>query len=77
MRGAINAGVQVARGEFLMRTDEHCMFDQGFDRKMIEACEPNSIITGVRYFLDPVKWERMDKRPCNLREISYQRQYEV
>ena len=63
MRGAINAGVQVARGEFLMRTDEHCMFDQGFDRKMIEACEPNSIITGVRYFLDPEKWERMDKDP--------------
>ena len=63
MRGAINAGVQVARGEFLMRTDEHCMFDQGFDRKMVEACEPNSIITGVRYFLDPVKWDRMDKDP--------------
>ena len=26
MRGAINAGVSISRGEFLMRTDEHCMF---------------------------------------------------
>lgn len=63
MRGAINAGVAVSRGEYIMRTDEHCMFDQGFDRKMVEACQPNWIMTGVRYFLDPVKWERMDLKP--------------
>lgn len=63
MRDAINAGVAVSRGEFIMRTDEHCMFDQGFDRKMVEVCQPNWIITGVRYFLDPVKWERMDLKP--------------
>lgn len=63
MRDAINAGVQVSRGEFIMRTDEHCMFDQGFDRKMVEACQSNWIMTGVRYFLDPVKWERMDLKP--------------
>jgi len=34
MRGAINAGVSVARGEFIMRTDEHCMFAKGFDMAM-------------------------------------------
>jgi glycosyltransferase involved in cell wall biosynthesis len=26
MRGAINAGVSVSRGKYIMRTDEHCMF---------------------------------------------------
>jgi glycosyltransferase involved in cell wall biosynthesis len=60
MRGAINAGIDIARGEFIMRTDEHCMFGKGFDRILIESCEPNWIMTARRYFLDPVKWELMD-----------------
>lgn len=60
MRGAINAGVSVARGEFLMRTDEHCAFAKGFDKAMTDVCKPNWIMTARRYFLDPVKWEVMD-----------------
>jgi len=60
MREAINTGVRVARGEFLMRTDEHCIFGKGYDRIMTESCEPNWIMTARRYFLDPVKWEVMD-----------------
>jgi hypothetical protein len=60
MRGAINAGVAIARGEFLMRVDEHQIFGQGYDRILTETCEPNWIVTPRRYFLDPVKWEVMD-----------------
>lgn len=60
MRGAINAGVQVARGEFLMRVDEHQVFGPGYDKILTETCEPNWIVTPRRYFLDPVKWEVMD-----------------
>src|SRR3990167_84849 len=60
MRGAINAGVDIAQGEFLMRTDEHCMFAEGFDKEITDVCQPNWIITARRYFLDPVKWEVMD-----------------
>jgi len=59
MRGAINAGVLVSRGEFLMRVDEHQMFGQGYDRKLTRDCKPNWIMTARRYFLDPVKWEVM------------------
>lgn len=59
MRGAINAGVSVARGEFLMRVDEHQMFGQGYDKILTESCQPNWIMTARRYFLDPVKWEVM------------------
>ena len=61
MRGAINAGVDIAQGEFLMRVDEHCMFAPGFDRIMTESCKPNWIMTARRYFLDPVKWEVMEE----------------
>lgn len=61
MRGAINAGVDISRGEFFMRLDEHCMFGKGYDRIMTESCQHNWIMTARRYFLDPVKWEVMDE----------------
>lgn len=60
MRGAINAGVEVARGEFLMRADEHILFAQGFDKAMVSVCQPNWIMTARRYFLDPKQWAVMD-----------------
>lgn len=63
MRGAINAGVQISRGEFIMRTDEHCMFAPGFDKAMTDACRPDWIMTARRFFLDPIKWEVMDDPP--------------
>jgi hypothetical protein len=63
MRGAINAGVSVARGEFICRADEHCMFAQGFDKIMTDSCESNWIMTSRRFFLDPIKWEVMEDQP--------------
>jgi GT2 family glycosyltransferase len=57
MRGAINAGVLVSQGEFIMRNDEHQMYGKGYDRILTETCEPNWIVTPRRYALDPVKWE--------------------
>jgi glycosyltransferase involved in cell wall biosynthesis len=69
MRAAINAGVSVARGEFICRTDEHCMFAQGFDRIMVESCRHNWIMTARRFFLDPVRWEVMQDHP----HVDYER----
>jgi len=60
MREAINAGVALSRGEFIMRTDEHCMFGEGFDVILTKDCQPDWIVTARRYFLDTVKWEVMD-----------------
>ena len=60
MRGAINAGVSISRGEYIMRTDEHCMFAKDFDKIVLKTIQPNWIVTMRRYFLDPVKWEVMD-----------------
>lgn len=61
MRGAINAGVAISRGKIFMRLDEHCMFGNGYDRILTDACEPNQIMTARRYFLDPVQWKVIDK----------------
>lgn len=65
MREAINAGVAIARGEYIMRTDEHCAFGRGFDIILTRDLEPNWIVTPRRYFLDPVKWEIMDIPPVD------------
>jgi glycosyltransferase involved in cell wall biosynthesis len=72
MRGAINAGVLVSSGEFIMRTDEHCMFAKGFDKAMTDVCQPNWIMTARRYYLDPVKWERMDIPPVDYERLTIQ-----
>ena len=63
MRGAINAGVLVSNGEYLMRVDEHQMFDKGYDRKILETIEDNWIVTPRRYCLDVEKWEIMKEIP--------------
>jgi glycosyltransferase involved in cell wall biosynthesis len=72
MRGAINAGVAVSRGEFIMRTDEHCVFGKGYDRILTETCEPNWIVTARRFFLDPVKWEVMNIPPVDYEKLVIQ-----
>lgn len=72
MRGAINAGVAIARGEFILRSDQHCAFAQGYDRVLTETCQPNWMMTATRYFLDPVKWEVMDIPPVNYEKLVIQ-----
>lgn len=63
MREGINHGVRMAKGEFIMRTDEHCMFDKGFDTKLTERFKDNWIVYPVRYYLDPVRWKVMALAP--------------
>lgn len=72
MREAINTGVLVSKGDFIMRVDEHCAFAKGYDRIMTESCQPNWIMTARRYFLDPVKWELMDLPPVDYEKLVVQ-----
>lgn len=69
MREAINTGVAAASGEYLMRSDEHCMFGPGYDRILLASIQPNWIVTPRRYKLDPVAWRRMDE----LGHIDYEK----
>ena len=69
MRRAINAGVAVARGEYIMRTDEHCMFAKGYDAVLTRDCKPNWIMTPRRFFLDVKKWEVMDISPVDYEKL--------
>ena len=72
MRGAINAGVSIAKGEYLLRSDQHCMFAKGYDKILTDTCEPNWIVTATRYFLDPVVWKVMDLPPVNYEKLVIQ-----
>jgi len=38
-RAATNLACKLARGKYVAKCDAHCAFDQGFDRKMLEAFE--------------------------------------
>ena len=57
MRGSINAGVAISRGEYLMILDEQCMVDQGFDVKLIADCEDDWVVIPRRKRLDADNWE--------------------
>jgi glycosyltransferase involved in cell wall biosynthesis len=67
LRGAMNAGVAIASGEFVMKVDAHCMFGPGYDTILADNCEPNWVAVPTRYRLEPESWTRYgppeDKRP--------------
>lgn len=64
MRGAINAASEIARGEYIMKIDEHCMVDQGYDVKLIADCEDDWVVIPRRYRLDADNWQIIeDGRP--------------
>src|SRR3990167_2790714 len=67
MREAINKGVALSKGEYIMKIDEHCACSEGFDLELIKNCDGNLVIP-LRKRLDPDKWENInDGRP----DISY------
>lgn len=72
MRDAINAGVLVSQGEYIMRTDEHCIFGKDYDRILVESCQPDWIMTARRYFLNPKEWKVMDIPPVDYERLTIQ-----
>ena len=44
MRASINAGVAISTGTHIMKIDEHCTVDQGYDVKLKADCEENWVV---------------------------------
>lgn len=63
MRAAINAGLEAATGDYVMKIDAHCTFGPGFDRIMLENCEEDSLLIPRRYSLDDINWLPMTRKP--------------
>ena len=65
MRNAINSGAAIAKGEYLMKIDAHCMMGDAFDELLKENCDFNWVVVPRRYPLDPERWvveERTDDK---------------
>jgi len=56
MRAAINAGANIAKGEYLMKADAHCMFQEGFDEILKADIQDNWVVIPGRHSLDPETW---------------------
>ncbi len=64
MRWGINAAVALAKGKYIMKTDDHCMFAPGFDKVLIENhLQDNWVQIPRRYSLNADKWEINHDRP--------------
>lgn len=63
MRETINRGMAIAKGEYVMKIDEHCMVSEGYDVDLIKDCN-GCLVVPRRKRLDPDKWENIeDGRP--------------
>lgn len=63
LRKGINACVAHAKGEYIMKTDDHCMFAEGFDVVLKEDHESGWVQIPRRYSLDAENWCINKERP--------------
>lgn len=56
LRYSVNLGVAASHGDYILKCDSHCMFDEGFDVKLLADIEDNWIVVPRRYKLDTGKW---------------------
>ncbi|TSC86277.1 MAG: Uncharacterized protein G01um101416_700 [Microgenomates group bacterium Gr01-1014_16] len=64
MRFGINAAAALAKGKYIMKTDDHCLFAPGFDKVLIDNhLEDNWVSVPRRYSLDAENWQINQTRP--------------
>lgn len=64
MRKAINDGIRLSKGEYIMKCDEHTMWDKGFDTKLKADCKDDWVVIPRRKRLDAENWTIInDGRP--------------
>lgn len=73
MREAINQGVILAKGEYILKLDGHCMFNGAFDRVLKADCEDDWVVVPRRKRLDPIRWEVIEdgRPPVDQMYLSY------
>ncbi len=63
LRDSVNSGVAISRGEYILKCDSHCIFDEGFDVKLLADIEDNWVVIPRRYKLDTDKWVICEDEP--------------
>jgi glycosyltransferase involved in cell wall biosynthesis len=63
MRGATNSGLAIATGDYVMKSDSHCLYAPGFDKVLTESCAEDWLMIPRRYSLNEKNWDRDITRP--------------
>ena len=66
----INALVNIASGQYIMKTDAHCMFGEGFDEILQVDCDYEWLAVPSRYQLLAETWER-GRGPIDYLYLTY------
>ncbi len=70
MRSAINDASIVAKGKYLLKTDSHCLFAEGFDEELIKDCDDDWVVIPRRYTFSSDSWERVPNTVVDYHYIS-------
>ena len=70
LRQGINNCAKLAKGEYILKCDDHCMFDKNFDQVLIQSHQPNWVQIPRRYALDAENW-KIEERTDNKYPIDY------
>lgn len=57
MRTGINSAAALAKGEYLMKLDGHCMVAEGYDEILKSDCADNWVVIPRRHRLDADNWK--------------------
>lgn len=60
MRASINHAAAIAKGDYLCKTDAHCMFAEGFDVTLLADIQEYQIVIPRRKRLDAENWAIQD-----------------
>lgn len=71
LRKAVNQGVALSRGDYIMKVDAHVMFSKGFNERLIKDYKPQQVVVPYRKPLDPEKW-KIEERTDNKYPIGYE-----
>lgn len=55
-RAAVNEGVRISQAKYIMKLDAHCALGPGFDRILIEDCQPDWTLIPQLYNLHVFDW---------------------
>lgn len=60
LRAGINAGVALAKGTYILKTDAHCLWQQGYDKELIDSHQSDWVVVPRRKRLDAENWCEQD-----------------
>lgn len=56
-RAATNEGARISQARFIMKADAHCAFGKGFDRILMEDCQPDWTMVPMMWNLHAFDWQ--------------------